>query len=236
MLNGWSMAIETTGGIIGIETCWDGSSINLFYPADVNVPIDLINQTLWAHPIGKTVCTKRQNAYYTGNLRFIKDGNITSSSWKALGICTYNKSHSEGVNMDDQSSTPNSIMQAYTGKFITLLLEIAKLTGDIKAVDLDSGCFSLYSTKMFYENDYDLIRKEDLAGDPYYYTKNSDGIEIMFEVDPEENWELTSNIIRCPTSNALDANTIIELIKNLDNSDGTCDPLTFALFRKIAKL
>lgn len=38
--------IETTNGIVGLWTCWLGNSIKLFYPLNVNIPDEIIMETL----------------------------------------------------------------------------------------------------------------------------------------------------------------------------------------------
>ena len=43
---GWNMVIETTNGIVGLWTCWLGNSIKLFYPLNVNIPDEIIMETL----------------------------------------------------------------------------------------------------------------------------------------------------------------------------------------------
>ena len=53
---GWNMVIETTNGIVGLWTCWLGNSIKLFYPLNVNIPDEIIMETLGvtlAKPVAK---------------------------------------------------------------------------------------------------------------------------------------------------------------------------------------
>ena len=40
------MVIETTNGIVGLWTCQLGNSIKLFYPLNVNIPDEIIMETL----------------------------------------------------------------------------------------------------------------------------------------------------------------------------------------------
>lgn len=229
MLDGWSIAIETTGGIVALETYWDGSSLTLSYPIGVNIPDALINETF---DISKKepVHIYHSIASFNSDVRIIENGEIRTTNCKSDVIRAYVPNRNAC-----KTKAPKDLIEPYQSKFMDLLVKIAKITGDIKAIHLDSGVYSLYNMETFSENGYDLTKKEDLAGDPYYYTKSSSGIELMFESDIDDvPLEMNSTIIRCPANNTLTAETLIQLINKLDNGDGSCSPLTFALFREIA--
>lgn len=230
MLDGWSIATETTGGIVALESYWDGGSLTLSYPTGINIPGVLVKKT-FGNSKQDLVHIYHNIASFNSDVRIIENGEIRSTNCKSDVIRTY------VPNRDAcKTKTPKELINPYQNKFIELLVKITKIAGDIKAIHLDSGVYSLYSMKTFSENGYELTKKQDLAGDPYYYTKSSSGIELMFESDIDDvPLEMNSTIIRCPANNTLTAETIIQLINKLDNGNGSCSPLTFALFREIAK-
>ena len=51
---GWSIVLETTGGPVAMWTSWIGSGFKIFYPHDVDVPDEIIMDTLevtYAKPV-----------------------------------------------------------------------------------------------------------------------------------------------------------------------------------------
>ena len=232
MLDGWSIAIETTGGIVGLETCWSGEALGLLYPDGANISNEIITKILGTTSMDEQVCITCHKAYYTDDLRIISNGEICRANNNNPDII-----HAYVPNRDSTKSLNRSeLIKPFQNKFIELLVKIATEIGDITAIDLDSGVFCLYSAKTFADNGYKLTKKKDPSGEPYYYyTNSSSGIELMFEFDDDSVLDMTSTIIRCPANNTLTAEILIQLINKLDNGNGSCSPLTFALFREIAK-
>ena len=254
MLNGWSIAVETTGGIVGLETRWDGESLKLCYPDGVNVPDEIITETLGislAKPVPNTQTGTRlwakyysekldcgrvwidQCDYNPGYLEIIKDENSCRSYWNATCISTFDLECCTTKNPESPTCKAKHI-QPYTNKFIALLVKIAKMVGDIKAINLYSNEVSMFTPDIMKEAGYVLTPKEDLSDEDltcYYTTDGASGIEIMLECYSETWWTL----IRCPAnSNVLTAEVLTELISKIDNSSGLCDINTIAYFRDIA--
>lgn len=231
MLDGWSIAVETTGSIVTLDTYWEGDRLSLSYPTGINVPEALINE-LFDESKQNPVHIHHSIASFNHYVWTIENGEVLIVDYKSDVIRAYVPNRNSY-----KSKSPKELIQPYQSKFIELLVKIAKITGDIKAIHLNSGVYSLYSMKTFSENGYELTKKKGLTEDTYYYTKSSSGIELMFEADADDDpLEMSSTFIRCPANNTLTAETITQLINGLDNSEGSCDPLTFGLFRKIANL
>lgn len=241
---GWNMVIETTNGIVGLWTCWLGNSIKLFYPLNVNISDKIIMETLnvtlakpvanerfgtrlWAkyyseklddcgrvwigqgshHSNGyhlKAIRNKQLEEHYCGH-------SYTNTVWTYdLNFCS--KTEPEAPNCKEKN------IQAYKDKFVQLLVKIAKLVGDITAVNLDSELV-LYTPEMLVAKGYDVKRWK--AGYTEYCYTQDDNFEIMLKSGNSlVSW---STVIRYPSTNELTAESLLELVGSFDNSENPCD-------------
>ena len=241
---GWNMVIETTNGIVGLWTCWRGNSIKLFYPLNVNISDKIIMETLnvtlakpvanerfgtrlWAkyyseklddcgrvwigqeshHSNGyhlKAIRNKQLEEHYCGH-------NYTNTVWTYdLNFCS--ETEPEAPNCKEKN------IQAYKDKFVQLLVKIAKLVGDITAVNLDSELV-LYTPEMLFAKGYDVKRWK--AGYTEYCYTQDDNFEIMLKSGNSlVSW---STVIRYPSTNELTAESLLELVGSFDNSENPID-------------
>lgn len=237
---GWNMVIETTNGIVGLWTCWLGNSIKLFYPLNVDIPDEIIMETLnvtlakpvandlfgsrlWAkyysekledcgrvwigqesdHSYGynlKTIQNKQLKEHYCGH-------NCTNTVW-TFDFNFYSKTEPEAPNCKEKH------IQKYKEKFVHLLVKIAKLVGDITAVNLDSELV-LYTPEMLITKGYD-ITKWKVGYTEYCYTQDDNFEIILKSGNSLVSW---STIIRYPSTNNLTSESLIELLESFDNSE-----------------
>ncbi len=241
---GWNMVIETTNGIVGLWTCWLGNSIKLFYPLNVNIPDEIIMETLdvtLAKPVsnelfgtrlwakyyseklddGGRVWIGKESEHSNGyNLKVIQNKqleehycghNNTNTIW-TYDCNFYSEKEPEAPNCKEKN------IQAYKDKFVQLLVKIAKLVGDITAVNLDSGLV-LYTPEMLVTKGYDVKRWKD-GYTEYCYTQD-DNFEIMLKSGNSlVSWR---TVIRYPSTNELIAESLLELVESLDNSKNSCN-------------
>ncbi len=99
-----------------------------------------------------------------------------------------------------------------------LLVKIAKLVGDITAVNLDSELV-LYTPEMLVAKGYD-VKRWKVGYTEYCYTQD-DNFEIMLKSGNSlVSW---STVIRYPSTNELTAESLLELVGSFDNSENPCD-------------
>jgi len=258
---GWTMAIETTNGIVGLWTCWLGDRFKLCYPLNVNIPDEVIMETLnvtLAKPVANDLFGTRLWAkYYSEKLDDCGRVWIAQESNHSCGYSVKTirneqiEEHACGHNYTNTVATydfhfctetepeaPNCLeenIQPYKEKFIQLLVKIAKLVGDITAVNLDSGLLSHdpgmlnvmgYVVKISLDNGLALYTPEMInakgdvvkisrEGETVYCYTQKDNFEIVLENEnPKESW---STVIRFSASNELTAESLIKLLESFDN-------------------
>lgn len=237
---GWSVAIETTNGIVGLWTCWMGNSIKLFYPLDVTIPDEMIMETLnvtlakpvanerfgrrlWAkyysekledcgrvwieqeasHSNGyhlKTIRNKKLEEHYCGHDR-------TNTVWTYdFNFCS--ETEPEAPNCKEEN------IQTYREKFVQLLVKVAKLVGDIKAVNIDSGLV-LYTPETLVAKGYDVTSWKE-RDKKYCYAQDENFEIILKSGNSAVPW---ISIIRYPSTNELTAENLIKRIDSLDSEE-----------------
>lgn len=237
---GWNMVIETTNGIVGLWTSWLGNSIKLFYPLNVNISDEIIMETLdvtlakpvknewfgtrlWAKyysekldDCGRVWIGQESDHSYVHYLKTIRNKQIeehycgyeyTNTIW-TIDFHFCSEKEPEAPNCKEEN------IQAYKDKFVQLLVKIAKLVGDITAVNLDSGLV-LYTPEILIKNGYDVLRWK-VKGTEYCYTQD-DNCEIMLKSGNSTVSWIT--IIRYHATNELTAENLLELVERFDNSE-----------------
>jgi len=243
---GWTMAIETTNGIVGLWTCWLGDRFKLCYPLNVNIPDEVIMETLnvtLAKPVANDLFGTRLWAkYYSEKLDDCGRVWIAQESNHSCGYSVKTirneqiEEHACGHNYTNTVATydfhfctetepeaPNCLeenIQPYKEKFIQLLVKIAKLVGDITAVNLDSGLV-LYTPEMLTAKGY-AIKKWQVGYTEYCYTQD-DNFEIMLKSGNSLVSWIT--VIRYPSTNELTAESLIKLVESFDNSENSFNPI-----------
>lgn len=103
----------------------------------------------------------------------------------------------------------------YKDKFIKLFVEIAKLVGEIKAVNLDSGVV-LYTPEKLYSMGYDIQMSREKGTDYCYVKDEEKNIEIMLKKGNSlVSWV---TFIRYFANNNLTDKDLINLLDSFDNS------------------
>jgi len=245
---GWNFVIETTNGIVGLWSCWLGNSFKLFYPLEVQIPDKLIMDTLeveYAKPVKNELFgTRLWNKYYSERLDTLGRIWIGQESDHSYGYnlnvienrqikeyyCGHNVTNTVFTNdftfcSENEPDAPNAhhkYIEPYKDKFIKLLVEVAKLVGDIKAVNLDSGLV-LYTPDTLKSMGYS-IQMSGGEYEKYCYAKNEEkNIEIMLKSGNSVVSWLT--IIRYLSTNDLTAKDLIELLDSFDNSNDFFNPI-----------
>lgn len=237
---GWNMTIETTNGIVGLWTCWLGNGFKLFYPSEVTISDEVIMKALGvtlAKPVKNVVFGTRLWAKYYSE-RLGEGGRVwidqTADEGVAEVLYTIEdaqlKGHSCGGRVTNTISTyayhffseaepdaPNCTaenIQAYKDKFIQLLVEIAKIVGDITAINLDSGLV-LYTPKLLDEKGYHVENWK--KGCQEYCYAQDDNLEIILKKGNSlVPWR---TIIRYPVTNEVTAEELTEFVNKFDNSE-----------------
>lgn len=255
---GWSMAIETTNGMVGLWTCWLGNSIKLFYPLNVNISDDVIMETLnvtLAKPVANELFGTRLWAkYYSEKLDDCGRVWIGQESDHDCGVQIKTIQNNQLVEYrcgfrntntlwtydfnfcsEREPEAPNckkKNIQPYKDKFIQLLVKIAKLVGDIKAINLNSGLV-LYTPEMLTAKGY-AVRRWSVGNTEYCYTQD-DNFEIILESGNSLVPWIT--VIRYPSTNEITAENLIKLIESFDNSENSFDPIPLiAHFAKMERI
>ena len=235
---GWKMAIETTNGMVGLWTCWLGNSFKLFYPLNVNISDEVIIETLnvkLAKPVAnERFGTRLWAKYYSEKLDDCgrvwidqKSEHMNGYQMKTIRnkrleeqacghsftntIWTYDADFCSETEPEAPNCKKKNI-QAYKEKFVQLLVKIAKLVGEIKAVNLDSGLV-LYTPEMLTAKGY-TVKRWKARYTEYCYTQD-DNFEIMLESGNALVPWIT--VIRYPSTNALTAESLIKLVESFNN-------------------
>lgn len=242
---GWNIAIETTSGVVGLWTCWLGNGLKIFYPLGNKISDDLIMKTLgvsMAKPVknerfgsrlwSRYYSERLENDYgrvwvehdsrhsYGHSLYTINEGTLESHYFghdQTNTIWTYEFAFCSSEEPDAPNNAAKYIQQ-YTDKFIELLIEVAKLYGEIKAVNIDSELV-LYTPETLgcrYVSSRDGRQK-------YCYVKKDD-MELMLKSgNSMVPW---STVIRYPVSGEM---LTVEWLKakldSFDNSEVSFNPL-----------
>lgn len=235
---GWNIVIETTNGIVGLWTCHNGTSFKLFYPLDVYIPDEVIMETLnvtLAKPVkSEKFGTRLWAKYYSEKLEKCGRVWIDHDYHHSYGYPLYTirnkllKEHSCGHHFTNTISTfdlnfcsefepeaPNceeENIQTYKDKFVQLLVKIAKLVGDISAINLDSGT-GLYTPEIL-KSKFSDVKSWQVENTEYCYTQGPNH-EIMLKKGNDMVPWIT--VLRYSSSNELTAEGIIKLIESFDN-------------------
>lgn len=240
MQNGWNVTIETTGGVVGLWSCWMDNCFRIFYPLEVSVSDEIIMETLgvqMAEPVANDLFGSRLWARYYSNrlpdlgrvwieheknhsnghtLYTIKDKKLEGhyvghSESHTLGTFQF---HFASETEPDAPNCRSENIQPYKDKFIQLLVKIAKLTGEIEAVNVESGGV-LFTPEQLMAKRLPLTKSGDLYT-KYYYTED-DGYEIMLKSGNSIVPWIT--VIRFQASNVLVADEIKDFLDGFDNSE-----------------
>lgn len=237
---GWNMVIETTNGIVGLWTCWMGNSIKLFYPLDVTIPDEVIMETLnvtlakpvanerfgtrlWAkyyseklEDCGRVWIGQETSHSYGHNLKTIRNKklvehycghNCTNTVW------TYDSNFCSEAEPEAPNCKAENI-QAYREKFVQLLVKVAKLVGDITAVNIDSELV-LYTPETLAAKGYDVTSWK-VGYTKYCYAQDENFEIILKSGNSLVSW---SSVIRYPSTNELTAESLIKRIDSLDSPE-----------------
>lgn len=195
---GWKLLIETTNGNVGLWTGWLGNQFKVFYPLDVEIPDKTIMETLnvtLAKPVKDEIFgTRLWEKYYSERLEEGGRVWIGQTSSHSYGENLYSISDKDKIsnyfgyersttiftsqftfyneNQPDAPSASVKNIMPYKEKFIDLAIKVAKLVGDIKAIDFESGPV-LYTPEQLESLGYNVVKFRD-----HYYTKD-DNVEII---------------------------------------------------------
>ncbi len=242
---GWNLVIETTNGIVGLWTCWLGDSFRLGYPLDLEIPDQMIMDTLgvtYAEAVKtKSSGTRKMAKYYSPRLEnnqrvwIDQDRNCMYSDdlykiqnqklrkhyigyYYTNTISVYTFGYTEGNPLPDTPNCEKHNIQAYKDKFIELAVKIAKELGDIIGLNIDSGQI-LYTPETLVEKGYSLT-KWATPSTQFCYTKDDEKEIVLMSCNSIIPWR---TIIRYPASNNLTSKEIIKLLDSYDNSEYPAD-------------
>lgn len=242
---GWSINIETNNGVVGLWTGWLGNGLKIFYPLGVKISDELIMKTLdvsMAKPVkNKNFGTRLWARYYSKRLgtddgRVWIDHNCMHSYGHSMytinngvlenhygghsqtnTIWTFEFDFSSAAEPDAPNNKKQYIQQ-YTEKFIKLLVEVAKVVGDIKAVNVDSGLV-LYKPETL-GCKYVTSRE---GRTQYCYVKNGDMELMLRSGNSIVPW---ATVIRYPmTAEMLSAEWLQEKLDSFDNLEISFNPV-----------
>ena len=242
---GWKINIETSNGVVGMWTSWLGNSLKIFYPLGVIVPDEVIMEILdvsmanmvnyrgyilqpWGRYVSEKLKDDAGRVWIDHNcmhscgevMHTINNGILeehyaghrqTNTIWTfEFNFCTPNN--------PDAPTNEKKFIQLYTDKFIKLLVEIAKIVGDIKAVNFDSGLV-LYKPETL-GCKYKTSRKSQTQ---YCYVK-SDEFELMLKSGNSlVPW---TTIIRYPMKEEnLSVEWLRDKLDSWDNSESSFNPI-----------
>ena len=249
---GWNMVVETTNGVVGLWTCWLGNNFKLYYPLDVEIPDEMVMETLgvkYAKPVAdEQFGTRLWAKYYS---RKLKEGRVwvdqSNHDSYGHGLCTiagqrlveHYCGHSEtntittfdftfcSEKQPDAPTTDPKVIQQYKKKFVELLLKVAKHMGDIKAVTFDSG-LELYTPELLEKEGYKVSRwREDYTN---YCYANDDNFEFILKSGNSLVEWIT--YIRFRANNELTADDLFKFMKQLKNTTINLKPLFIDMLQK----
>lgn len=238
---GWNFVIETTNGDVGLWSSWLENGFRIFYPLDVKVPDELIMDILdveYAKPVKNELFgTRLWEKYYSKRVEPLGRVWIGQTDSASNGYCIkviqdkrikrYYGGHSATNTIltneftfcsEEEPDAPNADSEnimPYKDKFIKLFVEIAKLVGEIKAVNLDSGAV-LYTPEKLYSMGYDIQMRSENGTDYCYIKDEEKNIEIMLKSGNSlVSWV---TVIRYLANNNLTDKDLINLLDSFDNS------------------
>ena len=242
---GWNMVIETTKGTVELWTSFLGDGLGIFYPLDVAVSDEMVMDTLnvtrakpvadklngthlWAKfysdrlkdDYGRVWIMKDSHYFFSYDFETIQNKQIVvhqCGNSRNNVIATYYASYCSETEPDAPNSREMHI-HPYLNKFVQLLVKIAKLTGNIVAVNV-STVFDDFNPIIQHTKGYriEMWKSDDIE---FCYTQK-DSYEIMLKrVSPYLPW---STVIRYPATNAVTAEALLKFVENLtiDNIPAT---------------
>ena len=239
MLIGWNMVIETTNGVVGLWTSWLEKSLKLYYPLGVEFPDEIVMETLgvtYAKPVhdekfgsrkwakyyseklelGRVWIDQADEDMYGNHLGTIENQRLVEhycGHSETNTITTFDFSFCSELQPDAPTNDPKYI-QPYKNKFVELLIKIAKIVGDIKAVDFDSGCV-LYTPKLLEEKGYQLTSWEENYKSFHY--ASDENCEIVLKQGNEIVPWIT--YIRFKANNDLTAEDLLEFVDGFGDEE-----------------
>ena len=236
---GWSIVLETTGGPVAMWTGWLGNGLKIFYPYGVTISDELIMNTLGvtrAKPVAEDKHGKKKWAkFYSDRFSTLGRVWIDCSEYDLYGydlhtivdqrIVTLYSGHDQcntiktydftlcSEAQPDAPTTKSEYIQLYLNKFLELFVEVAKITGDITAINIESGLV-LYTPKYLKEVGCEL---EEWTQDPtkYCYTTLNGYEVILYSGNSLVSWV---TVLRREVAGNLSAEEIQTILDSLDNS------------------
>lgn len=237
---GWNVNIETSNGLVGMSTNWMGTGLKIFYPYDFKIPDETIMETLevsMAEPVKNELFGTRLWArYYSERLKddygrvwihhepshsyghtiyTIKEGKLCEEYVGHSSSNTIWTSEFSFCNEKEPDAPNNNSkhIQQYTEKFVNLLVKIAKLMGEIQAVDIDSGLV-LYTPETL-GCVYKTVKEGWLT--KYCYARKDDIDVVLKKGNTMVPWR---TILRYPISTEELTDSWIKMkLDSFDNSD-----------------
>lgn len=235
MRTGWNFTIETTNGKVSLWTAWHGKEFKLFYPLSVDISDEMImerlNVTLAEPKEENEVSESRLRTEYCSEE---VEGNCKVMVHKKLSYCNENL-RTIGNEQCQEWRMGHSLVNViktctyceklqYKKKFLELLVKVAKLVGNVVAVNFDSDdSDTLYTPECLREKGYVLKEWRDenahRIDEPkeYYYTRD-ENIEIMIVHFLDLDMEPGETIIRYPATDDLRAENLMKLLEDFDSS------------------
>ncbi len=246
---GFNVVIETDNGNVGLFTCWLGNNFKIFYPLDVQVEDEMIMKTLdvtlsepvknerygtrrWAkfysnrlEEGGRVWIDIEKNHSYGHELYTINNKNLKQNRFGynfSNTIYTNPFSYYNEFEPDAPNASYGSII-SYKDKFIKLFVEIAKLTGNIKAINIDSGLV-YYTPDILKEKNYNLERIKDKEL-KYYVNDSYNNCEIILkQCNLAVPW---ITVLRYVKDNSLTSKELIDLLNSLNNMENPINLVPF---------
>lgn len=246
---GFNVVIETDNANVGLWTCWIGNSFKIFYPLEVEVPDEIIMNTLGvtlAEPVkNEKFSLQRWEKFYSERLE--EGGRVWIGQEKShsyahelytienkelkknrFGNCFSNTIYTSpstycNENMPDAPNANIESIMPYKDKFIKLFIEIAKLTGNIRAINIDSGLV-YYTPDILEQKNYILERKR--CTELIYYVNDSyNNCEIILKQGNSVVPWIT--ILKFVEDNNLSAQKLLDLLDSLNNMENPINLVPF---------
>lgn len=248
MRDGWIITIETTGGVVIFYTGRSDKELKLFYPLNIDISDEMITEILnvTLADSGHDYC---DNKFHKGAKYYFETPKNNSSVWigKAheynfglfFGRTIADKNiqhHAAGIKNTNIIWTCDSRLanesldcrgdkvQAYKERFFQLFITIAKLTGNIIAINFDSDeSIMLYTPEILkncgYAVEEEMYNEEPTSID---YDRESiccytqtNGVEVILT----KKYNKYITILRYPASNEITSETLSNLIEKFTNSE-----------------
>ena len=238
---GWSIVLETTGGPVGMWTCWLENGFKIFYPHDVDVPDEMIMETLGvthAKPVADDHFHERKwGDFYSERVGSLGRVWIENDKHDSYGYhiptirncrpvkhyfghdqCKTIRTFEFTFCSETQPDAPthaSEYIKPYLDKFMQLFVKVAKLTGDITAINIESGLV-LYTPEQLEKAGCTLERwRQDYTN--YCYTKYNDYEVILYSGNSLVSW---ITVLKREANNDLTAEEIKATLESFDNSGG----------------